>query len=111
MNTKNFLFTCLFLLVTFTAATVVYKQKSLLPISAEAGSGGIQVEIPLLEYPDPVADTKPHHPDDDGKYHDFHFDRILHFRRGRYACIFCAKTVLAIIHLAALLLGYFSVGH
>ena len=42
MNTKNILFTCLLLLVTLSAATVVYKQKSLLRVPAETAAATLE---------------------------------------------------------------------
>ena len=118
MNTKNLLLICLFLLVTSTAATVVsYKQKALSePIAqnhevpAPQEFQTIDLVAPLEKH-DAQQDAKHKHPDDDGKYHYFHFERMLQYRRGRVACIFCAKTVLIIIHLAVLLLGYLSLLH
>jgi len=53
-----------------------------------------------------IIDDPAHHPEDDGKTHCYHFDRIDESRK--YACLYklIAKLIIFMSHLLLLLAGY-----
>ena len=53
----------------------------------------------------PLADNLTHsHGDEDGRHHQFHFERLSRLRRGRKLCCVLCKFIIFIMHLSLLVL-------
>ena len=52
-----------------------------------------------------LADNVTHsHPDEDGRHHQFHFERLSKLRRGRKLCCAISKFIIVVMHISLLLL-------
>ena len=52
-----------------------------------------------------LADNATHsHPDEDGRHHQFHFERLTKIRRGRRILCALCKFIILIMHISLLVL-------
>lgn len=114
MNTKFFLLLLIALLVANPTSSVINnKQRDVTPVNTESSS---ETTTPNKEHRNTqnlpwmldwsTTHTVDHHPDDDCKFHHFHFNRFRAIRRRKLLCVFLTKLVLAIIHLSCFIYGF-----
>lgn len=109
MNTKKLLL--VLVLITISAASHTASNKQIHQLL------NIEFQLPVTDHTStslnvdlfvPPLTEKVPHPDEDGKHHHFHFERVSKLRRGRkITCLLC-KLVIVVMHasLLVLLSGY-----
>ena len=105
MNTKFFILLLVALLITNTTSSILNNKLMDITPTIEVGNDTIAGNELKSTQPMPwlmdweTSHDVNHHPDDDGKFHHFHFHRLSAIKRRRLLCLYLNKLILAVVHL------------
>ncbi|MBA2498685.1 MAG: hypothetical protein H0V30_03065 [Chitinophagaceae bacterium] len=107
MYTK-IIFIALVLLATSFKSNSVSNKNMVFNFNAIEAPVAQQESVPFVNWnpfvPTLADNVNNHHPDEDGKHHQFHFERLSRMRRGGKICCAICKFIILIMHISLLIL-------